>query len=498
MADEVVPVRSASSSLNISREARPHIVLVVARGEAVRNFLFSETLPILSQHARVTLLSLVDHGEVAKRAEPFVEQIVPLPVFRENSLVTFFREILLTAHYRWLSSEAVKFYWGRHNARVKGNRYETLKLLAGRALAYPLANLPMLQWGTQIDRSLSWHLRPSRDFEKLFSGLQPDLVFNCSHIHGPKADLPLRIAHGMGIKTAAFVFSWDNLTSRSRILVPYNYFLVWTAMIKQQFLDFYPEVNPAKVVATDTPQFDFHFDSRFWLSRKDLCQRVGLDPSRSFILYSTGRDVDFPEEQRIVAAVVDFLKTLDAASRPQLLVRTYIKGTSAAMLELAESLRSDPDVVFPSIHWDKQWTMPLYEDLYIYTNLLRHTALGINAASTVSLELMMLDKPVINLGFEPPGSNLPNWSRFARHIDYDHYRPVAASGGVMVARSLEDLKHMIVRGLSQPDADREARRHFITSMFGEAPDGKAGERIAHLLVCWAKAGAAPCLNESPQ
>ena len=32
--------------------------------------------------------------------------------------------------------------------------------------------------------------------------------------------------------------------------------------------------------------------------------------------------------------------------------------------------------------------------LYIYTNLLRYTTIGINAASTVTLELMMYGKPI--------------------------------------------------------------------------------------------------------
>jgi hypothetical protein len=152
------------------------------------------------------------------------------------------------------------------------------------------------------------------------------------------------------------------------------------------------------------------------------------------------------------------------------------------MVRLAEEMQNDPDVVFPAILWDKQWIMPLYEDLYIYTSLLRHAALGINPASTVSLELMMVGKPIINLGFEPPGSDLPHWSRFARHIDYDHYRPVVASGGVMVARSIEELKNLIMQGLDHPQAGCEAQKNFICTFFGKMLDGKAGERIANQLV----------------
>jgi hypothetical protein len=463
-------------------DRKPHIVMVIARGEAVRNFLYSDTLPALAEQARITLLSLVDHGEVIDCVKPFVERVVPLKSYRENSLVSFYRETLHMAHFRWLWSENVKSYWGRKNAKVRGKPYEMLKLAWLRLLALPLANRPTLRYGTRLEQWLSWRFRPGTEFEALFARLQPDLVFNSSHIHGYEADLPLRVAHGMGIKTAAFIFSWDNLTSRSRLMVPYDHYLVWTEGLKKQLLEMYPDVMPERIAVTGTPQFDFHFDERFWLSREELACRLGLDPTRRFILYTTGRDVDFPEEHRIVTEVIRFLKTMPPEVRPQLVVRTYIKGNSPQMIALADAMQDDPDVVFPAILWDRQWVMPLHEDLFIYTNLLRHTALGINPASTVSLELMMTGKPVINLGFEPPESNLPGWSRFARHIDYDHYRPVAASGGVMVARSLEDLKAMIVRGLLEPEADRPAQRRFLGSFFGETLDGCSSRRVAAELI----------------
>jgi hypothetical protein len=113
---------------------------------------------------------------------------------------------------------------------------------------------------------------------------------------------------------------------------------------------------------------------------------------------------------------------------------------------------------------------------------LHHCALGINAASTVSLELMMLDKPVINLGFEPPGANLPHWSRFSRHIEYEHYRPVAKSGGVMVARSIEDVRDFIYQALTRPEQQSLARKRFIRAFFGDTLDGKAGARVGDILL----------------
>ena len=144
------------------------------------------------------------------------------------------------------------------------------------------------------------------------------------------------------------------------------------------------------------------------------------------------------------------------------------------------------DVVFPRVLWDAKWETPLYEDLTMYSSLVRHAALSINAASTVSLEFLMLEKPVINLDYDPPGSNLPRCLGYSRHINFDHYKPVAESGAVMVARSESDMRNMLIRGLTQPEADSDVRRSLVKNMFGETLDGCSGKRVAERLITLAE------------
>ncbi|HAF61793.1 MAG TPA: hypothetical protein DCK95_05660 [Anaerolineaceae bacterium] len=460
-------------------EKKPHIVLVVARGEAVRNFLYSDTLPELSKNARVTLLSLVNHGEVIEYVRPFVDQVILLKEYQESSLVAKFRYFVHTTHYRWLWSENAKHMWALHRARATTTTQKIKRsLLEWSAMLF--AHKSMLKILTSIDFQFSWWFRPTKDFDKLFRELQPDLVFNCSHIHGPHADLPMRIAKKLGYRIATFVFSWDNLTTRSRIFVPYDHYLMWNERMKDLLLDQYDRIKPRQICITGTPQFDFHFKEKYILPRKDLCKKLGIDPDRPFVLYTTGMDTDFLDEHKFIEEVIKILRDTNLKPKPQLVVRTYIKGTSPEIQAMAE--KNIPDVVFPPILWDKQWIMPLREDLTIYSSLLHHCALGINPASTVSLELMALDKPVINIGMEPPGSDLPKWEKFSRHVEYEHYKPVAESGGTMVARSLEDLKAMIIRGLSDPDADHDERKVFMRKMMGNTLDGQSGKRVAECLI----------------
>lgn len=469
---------------------KPHIVLVIPRGEAVRNFLYSDTLRVLSENARVTLLSVIYDDAFAQRFGPYVDRIVPLKEYSEAAIVEYLRNLIHEAHFRWLWSAVAQNRWEIWDHRSTSNagawdpRDKTAPpqgvLALRKALYSALGNRPSLRALTAMENYFTYRMRPTQDFDKLFAELKPDLVFNGSHIHGKAGFLPIRVAHQMGIPTAGFIFSWDNLTSRSRIMEPYDYYLVWHQHMRDQLKGLYPEIGDERISITGTPQFDFHFKPEFWLTREELAQQMGFDPARPFILYTTGIDVHFPEEHRTVKLVIDLLNDPALPVKPQLVVRTYVKGTSEAMKALAAE--HHPDVYFPEVKWDSKWYMPAYEDLATYTSLLREAAVGINAASTVSLELLMHDKPAINLGFDPPGSSLPHPYRYERHIYFDHYKPVAESGAVMVTKSAQDMHDMLISALTHPEAGSEARHQFIQKVFGNTLDGESGRRIAERLL----------------
>lgn len=458
---------------------KPHIVLVIPRGEAVRNFLYSDTLSELHKTCRVTVLSVVYDEPLLERIRGNCDAIHPLKEVQPHWIPGYLRTIIENSHDRWIWSKVAQNNSETRDLRAR-QKGKSLTRFAVKTLARVFANRTSLNILSRIERSLHWHFRRSKEFETLFQELKPDLVFNGSHIHGFAGELPLRVAARMGIKTAGFIFSWDNLTSRSRILVPYDYWFVWHEQMKRQLLDQYDHIRESDVLVTGTPQFDFHFKPQYILSRQELCSRIGLDPDRPFILYTTGVDKHFPEEARHLRLVIGMLKDIELSGRPQLVVRTYVKGTSPETKVIASE--NHPDVYFPPVAWDSRWYTPAYADLEIYSSLVHYAALSINAASTVTLEFFLKDKPVINLDFDPPGSNLLPCYGFRRHIRFDHFKPVAESGGGYVARSPNDLKWMISEGLREPGRHSSERLRFIRSTFEDTVDGNSGKRVARGLI----------------
>jgi len=62
------------------------------------------------------------------------------------------------------------------------------------------------------------------------------------------------------------------------------------------------------------------------------------------------------------------------------------------------------------------------------------------------------------------------------------YEPVVSSGGVMVARSMEELKDFIIRGLENPDENKVRQDNFIFDMFDHSIQLSAANRVSKVLL----------------
>lgn len=463
---------------------QPHIVAILPRGEAIRNFVYSGALDSVAEHARVSLLSVRPNEEIWRLLGSRYAGVFELPEIRERKLVWQLREILDMAHGRWLWSVAAQNRWLARDSEAISPA-QRLTRTAKKLVCYPFASRPGLNLLSKVERSASRWLRTTDDASKMFKALKPSLVFNGSHVHGLGALPALQAAQWLGIPTATFLFSWDNLTSQGRLFTRYDHYLVWNNSIRDQLLEIYRDIRPEQVSVTGTPQFDFHFKENYYWTREEFCARIGADPRRPVVLYTTSMARPTVGEPRIVEGIARILREMKDLGPPQLLVRVYPKDRTGRFEELKQRL---PDVLFPHVPWEPNWLTPELEDLYVFTNTLRHVAVGINAASTVSLELCMVGKPVINVAYNPPGVDISPFD-YPRFYDFDHYRPVTNSGAITLARDESEMGDLIRDALNHPHARRQQQEALLRSMFGDTLDGASADRVARALL--RLAGVAP-------
>lgn len=471
---ESVKNRQKFTSLN---NGEKNIVAIIPRGEVIRNFIYTGAMDEVAEKANLSLISVSPSESMNEMLRENYGDVHLLEEFDESWLVRFQREIIATAHNRWLWSKAAQ-----ERARLRSIEAHTIKQkivwTIKRAMSYPFANRTGLNILSAIERTSSRIFRTTDEYVKLLKDLKPTLVFNGSHIHSRVATQAVQAAQWLKIPTATFIFSWDNLTSQGRIMLPYDYFLVWNEALKRQLLEMYEWIREEQVFVTGTPQFDFHFQPKFYQSREEFCHEIGADFSRPIVLYSTGMANHMPGEPEIVEEIADFLKETAPENPPQLMVRVYPKDLTGRFDELKERRK---DILFPKIAWEEGWLTPKFEDSFALVNTMRHVDFGINVASTISLELCMFDKPAINVGYNPLSVAEKELS-YATYYNFDHYRPVVESGAVEVAYNREQMRELIRQAIYEPKRRTNERNKLIRKMFGKTLDGKSANRVAQVLL----------------
>ena len=218
------------------------IVAIIPRGEVIRNFVYSGALDYIAEEADLSLISVSPNEELNQMLRESYGDVYPLEVFDERWGVRIQREILETAHNRWLWSKAAQ-----ERSRLRDSEAQTLREKTFRAIkkaaSRPFANRAGLQTLSSIERASSRMFRNTDAYIQLMKNIAPSLVFNGSHVHSTVAIQAVQAAQWLNIPTATFIFSWDNLTSQGRIMLPYDYYLVWNEALKQQLLEMYGTIR---------------------------------------------------------------------------------------------------------------------------------------------------------------------------------------------------------------------------------------------------------------
>jgi hypothetical protein len=444
------------------------ILIILPRGEAIRNFLYSEIIARLKENYSLVLVSVKPNEAIWDILKAHSDELIELKSNPFSYLFRLFFELYDLAHNRFMWSEAAKVRWKMRDVEATSLASKIVRTMK-KSSARLLANQRAMEWLEKVDLYLAAKEHCVIEWEQKLMPLHVDLVFNTSHSHARNAFPVVYAASKLNIKTLTFLFSWDNLTSQGRVIPKYDYFLAWNKSIKNDFERLYPHIPPNCIFVSGTPQFMGHFQTEKHLSKEDLDKKLGLKPNEKYFLYSSGMSHHLPEEPFVVERIADMVHALGKEYR--MVVRTYAKDKKEVFTHLKTRR---PDIIIPDVDWEKNFQTPLPVDQAFFSSLLKFCIAGINVASTVSLELCMLDKPAINVAYNPPGKNIYPYN-YTRFYSFDHYKPIVESGAIELAKDEEEMLQLLKDTIQNPTKKKKERAQLIHHFF----EGKLGEEVIH-------------------
>ncbi len=306
---------------------------------------------------------------------------------------------------------------------------------------------------------------------------KPALVF-CTNQRTVSALAPILAAQELGIPTATFIFSWDNLPKATLVLEP-DYYFVWSDYMKKELLQYYPFIKPSQVMVTGTPQFETHTYRRNLLSRGEFFRTYGLDPNKKYICYSGDDVTTSPNDPRYLADTVDAVRQLNAEGQNLgILFRRcpvdFSDRYDAVLKSNADILTAiDPKWKKMGDYWNT--VLPTAEDLDLQVNTIAHTEMVINLGSSMVFDYISYDKPCAYINYDVTDSIQPDWS-VEKIYRFVHFRSMPSRESVLWIDSPKSIVAVIRKGLDDSGQTvREAKRWF--ERINEHPPQDASARI---------------------
>jgi hypothetical protein len=354
--------------------------------------------------------------------------------------------------------------------------------LRGRLLGWALRNLLRVQTpgrGEALLRRLGrWRAACTPPLGcEFFDRYQPDLVFFTTGFS--RRQVIERGAVQRGIRTAAFIMSWDNLTSKGPLRIRADRVIVWNEFMHEEVVRHhgYP---PEHVFVSGIPQFDIYHDRAGYATRAQFFQRMQLDPARKLIVYTTGTPGTAPFDHEVVDLLHQSIQRGEFRQPCQLLVRLHPKDR----YDDYRRFERQPGLVLQlpgrrSRHTDDSWN-PTHEDMYGLAETMCYADVVVNVASTITIDAAAFDKPVVNIAYDGYTTK-PYLQSALRYYDYDHYRRIVQSGGVRIARSNAETIEHVQAYLDDPTLEAAGRALIRTSQCWKL-DGQSGRRIGQYLL----------------
>lgn len=323
------------------------------------------------------------------------------------------------------------------------------------------------------------------DYEKVIQTYRPDICVTPTAGLEPR-DIPLiKAARSLNIPTLTFVASWDNAYKMERLMTLSKYkqhyaladhFAVWNEINRQHLLKITP-LKTEQVTIVGAPRLDY-LVSRNLPDRSELLKRFNV-PAESKLIHIATTEL-YSSDYLVKALAAERGQGLPGDI--QLLVSVHPGGNLAAHQRYAA-----PSGAHVFYSFGRRQTSPVPDfmyapalgDLMMHAALFKHSDVLINHSSTVTIESILADRPVVTVKYGRPF----DWWRWRRSMVYrdfqQHAKIIIESGATQVVKSRGQLIQACRRYLPDPGLHHAERSALTRQLVPNA--GGAGRRLLDLI-----------------
>jgi hypothetical protein len=305
----------------------------------------------------------------------------------------------------------------------------------------------------------------------------PDIVF-CTNPRPTQAIAPILAAQDLGIPTASFIFSWDNLPKATTLIEP-DFYFVWSDYMKKELLQYCPYVKPEQVLVTGTPQFESHFDTSLLQSKEDFYKTHQLDLEKKYICFSGDDIVTSPLDQYYLEDLAISVRELNQQGYNLGIIyrKCPVDFTDRyeAVLQQYQDVILSIDPLWRPVGTSWNEIMPTKEDFALQANICHHTEFVGNIASSMVFDFVAHDKSCLFFDYEQP--QLKKGIRdIGQNYKYIHFRSMPSKEAALFVYNKKELTSIVKHILEGKQSNVPVGKKWFDVVVGTEPT-KASEKI---------------------
>jgi hypothetical protein len=372
--------------------------------------------------------------------------------------------------------------YAKHLRNIKSEK-STLKNKLVSTLSYFLNRLIIhLPFIKKLVNQYEKSILKSSEGEALLHKINPGIVVATYPVNFQESVI-LSSSNRLNIKTCIHLLSWDNITSKGIFFKSADYYIAWGPIMAEELKEFY-NIKDKNIFITGVAHFDNHIRIKNKPNYKTLLKDLNLNPDHPYIFFGMSSPYFNPREIDIIEWLADGINSNSWTSNLQMVVRPHPQNiqnhgglADQSWIQRLKKIECERiKINYPLVtESNLPWSMK-DEDMDNLSNLLTGCSVCLNSTSTISIDGLIHDKPVILTSFDGKDT-LPWWEGARRVSDYTHYNKFLKCGGIEVVRSFNELFKSLEIFLNNPDKNRELRKLTLFRECGIV-DGNSTQRIS--------------------